>query len=159
MKIPKVIFLIVLFMVGIGLTGAYSSGREKEIEKIKKMREGELTTRAKEALEKKYAGEKWEQYKFPKYVYTSEAVQAGYKIAVKAPQLLAKFRCYCFCDDMGHKNLAYCFLEKGTTGGKFDDHASTCNICFTQAMRAFLWNELGATDQEMLKAMQEAYEK
>jgi hypothetical protein len=123
------------------------------------MGERELTTRAKEALQKKYAGEKWEQYKFPKYVYTSEAVQAGYKIAVKAPQLLAKFRCYCFCDDMGHKNLAYCFLEKGTTGGKFDDHASTCNICFTQAMRAFLWNELGATDQEMLKAMQEAYEK
>jgi hypothetical protein len=159
-KIPKIIFLIVLFMVGIGLPGAaFSAETEKEFGKIIKMKEKELTSRAKEALGKTYPAEKWEQYKFPKYVYTSEAVLAGYKIAVKAPQLLAKFPCYCFCDDMGHKNLAYCFLEKGVAEGKFDDHASTCNICYTQAMRALLWNELGATDAEMLKAMQEAYEK
>ena len=160
MKISKGFFLIVLFMVGIGLTGAaFSAEKEKEFEKIKKMKEKELTSRAKEALGKKYPAEKWEQYKFPKYVYTSEAVLAGYKIAVKAPQLLAKFQCYCFCDDMGHKNLSYCFLEKGVIGGKFDDHASTCNICYTQAMRAFLWIDLGATDQEMLQAMKEVYGK
>jgi len=160
MNTPKTIFLIVLFMVGITLTGAaFSAESEKEFGKIMKMKEKELTSRAKEALRKKYPEENWEQYKFPKYVYTSDAVQAGYKIAVKVPDLLAKFPCYCFCEEMGHKNLAYCFLEKGVAGGKLDDHASTCNICFTQAMRAFLWNELGATDQEMLKAMKEIYDK
>lgn len=85
-------------------------------------------------------------------------MQAGYKIAIKEPQLLAKFPCYCFCEEMGHKNLAYCFLEKGVLG-KFDDHASSCNICYTQAMRAFLWNELGATEDEILKAFNEIYGK
>lgn len=160
MKKQKFFFLMVLFIVEVSLVlSVNSSEKEREIEKIKKMKERELTTLAKETLKKKYAGENWEQYKFPKYVYTSESVLTGYKIAVKAPQLLAKFPCYCFCDDIGHKNLAYCFLDKGVSGGKYDEHASTCNICYTQAMRAFLWNELGATDAEMSKAMKEAYEK
>ena len=160
MKTPKTIFLIVLFMVGIGLTGAaFSAETEKEFGKIMKMKEKELTSRAKEALRKKYPEENWEQYKFPKYVYTSDAVQAGYKIAVKAPELLAKFPCYCFCEEMGHKNLAYCFLEKGVADGKFDDHASSCNICVTQAMMAFLWVEIGAAEGEMQKAMKQMYGK
>jgi len=60
---------------------------------------------------------------------------------------------------MGHKNLSYCFLEKGVADGKFDDHASDCNICVAQAMMAFLWAEIGATDAEMQKAMKEAYGK
>ncbi len=137
---------------------AFSSDKEKEFEQIKKMNVRELMAAAKEALDKKYPGENWEQYKFPKYVYTNDAVQAGYKIAVKEPQLLAKFPCYCFCEEMGHKNLAYCFLKKGVVG-KFDDHASTCNICCTQAMRAFLWNEAGANEEEIQKAFKEIYGK
>jgi len=40
---------------------------------------------------------------------------------------------------------------------KSEDHASTCNICYTQAMRVFLWNELGAREAEMLKALKEIY--
>ena len=60
---------------------------------------------------------------------------------------------------MGHKNLAYCFLEKGGAEGKFDDHASTCNICVAQAMMAFLWDEIGATEAEMQKAMKEIFGK
>lgn len=113
----------------------------------------------KTALDKKYPGENWGKYKFPKFVYISDAVQTGYKIAVKNPELLAQFSCYCFCEGMGHKNLAYCFLEKGVAGGNFDDHASTCNVCFAQAMMAFLWDEMGATDAEMQKAMKEIYGK
>ncbi len=60
---------------------------------------------------------------------------------------------------MGHKNLAYCFLDKGVAGGKFDDHASGCNICVTQAMTALLWNEMGATEAEMQEAIKEIYRK
>jgi len=133
-----------------------AADKEKEFKKIAKMGLRELTAKAKEGLEKKYRGEKWEKYQFPRYVYSSEAVQVGYKIAVKEPELLAKFPCYCFCEEMGHKNLAYCFLQKGAVG-KFDDHASTCNICYTQAMRAFLWSELGAMEAEILKAFKEIY--
>ena len=118
-----------------------------------------LTARAKTVLDKKYPGEKWEKYKFPKFVYISDPVQTAYKIAVKRPELLAKFLCYCFCEGMGHKNLSYCFWKKGQVGGKFDDHASDCNICVAQAMMAFLCEGIGATDAEMQKAMKEIYER
>ncbi len=154
------LFLIVsgvLLALLIGGQG-FSADKEKDFQNIAKMNERELTAAAKEGLEKKYTAENWENHKFPKYVYSSQGVLAGYKIAVKDPQLLAKFPCYCFCEEMGHKNLAYCFLEKGVVG-KFDDHASACNICTTQAMRAFLWKEMGASEGEMQKAFKEIYGK
>ncbi len=157
-KTKMVIAVSVLFLFILFIAAVLAADKEKEVQKIGKMSERELTAAAKERLAKKYPGEKWEAYKFPKYVFISEAVQMGYKIAVKEYQQLAKFPCYCFCEDMGHKNLAYCFLDKGVPG-KFDDHASTCNICYTQAMRAFLWKELGATDPEMLRAFKEIYGK
>ncbi len=139
-----VILALILLILFKGLV--FSADREREFNEIGKMDLKQLTSRSKAALDKKYPGENWEKYKFPKYVYIHDAVQTAYKIAVKNPELLAKFPCYCFCEPMGHKNLAYCFLEKGTTGGKLDDHASSCNICVTQAMEAFLWNEIGAAD-------------
>ena len=159
MKNPKWVILmtsaLVLFILFEGTV--FSQDKEKEFKEIGKMNLKELTSRAKAALDKKYSGENWETYKFPKFVYISDAVQTGYKIAVKNAELLAKFPCYCFCEGMGHKNLAYCFLENGKAGGKFDNHASTCNICFSQAMMAFLWDELGATEAEMQKGMNEIF--
>ncbi len=159
MKGKRILFwILVLIFVWPLAEATFSAEKEKEFEKIKKMGLKELTPAATEALEKRYPGEDWEKYKFPKYVYIHNAVLAGYKIAVKESQLLAKFPCYCFCEEMGHKNLAFCFLEKGIPG-KFDDHASTCNICYTQAMRAFLWSQIGASEEEMQKAFKEIYGK
>ncbi len=156
-KIVFLTFFLLLIAFCLGEQG-FPSEKEKEFQKIAKMGERALTAAAKEGLTKKYPEEKWAAYQFPKYVFIRDAVQAGYKIAVKEYQLLSKFPCYCFCEDMGHKNLAYCFLEKGIPG-RFDDHASECNICYTQAMRAFLWNELGASEEEMQKAFKEIYGK
>ncbi len=153
------IFWVLMLAFGFSLgTAAFSSDKDPEFQKIKNMKVRELTAAAKDALNKKYPSENWEKYHFPKYVYTNDAVQAGYKIAVKESGLLAKFPCYCFCGEMGHKNLAYCFLKNGVPG-QFDDHASECNICYTQAMKAFLWNEKGASEGEMQKAFKELYEK
>jgi hypothetical protein len=59
---------------------------------------------------------------------------------------------------MGDKNLVYCFLKKRGLG-KFDEHASTCNICISQAMRAFLWNELGVSKEDMGQTFKEIYGK
>ncbi|MBI5967898.1 MAG: hypothetical protein HY882_08590, partial [Deltaproteobacteria bacterium] len=74
----KAIVLIFLFLFAFAFTGnIFSADKEKEFKKIAKMGLKELTVRTKEALERKYRGEKWEQYNFPKYVYTSEAVQMG----------------------------------------------------------------------------------
>ncbi len=156
-KVVFPLFFLFLLTFFLGESG-FATEKEKEFEKIKKMGLKELTSAGTDALERKFPGENWEKYKFPKYVYIHNAVVDGYKIAVKEPQLLAKFPCYCFCEDMGHKNLSYCFLEKGIPG-KYDDHASTCNICIEQALKAFLWNELGASEEEMQKAFKEIYGK
>jgi len=158
MKIAKVTAWICILSLAVLFAGSgVGADKDKEFKEIGKMKEKELTSRAMAALDKKYPGEDWEKYHFPKYVYINKAVLTGYKIAVKEPESLAKFPCFCLCDVMGHKNLSYCFLEKGIPGGKFDDHASTCNICYTQAMRVFLWNDLGVDEAEMLKALKEIY--
>ena len=159
MKALKLTILLALIFPILFKGMVFSAGLEKEFNEIGKMDVKQLTSRAKAALDKKYSGEDWGKYKFPKFVYIHDSVQTSYKIAVKNSELLAKFPCYCFCEPMGHKNLAYCFLEKGTTEGKFDDHASSCNICVTQALQAFLWNEIGAPVAEMQKTMKEAYDK
>lgn len=160
MKAKKIAILVTLLVLSIIFERtAFPSDKEKEFKEIGKMDLKGLTSKTKVALDRRYPGENWEKYKFPKFVYISEPVQVAYKIAVKKPELLVKFQCYCFCEGMGHKNLAYCFLEKGAAEGKFDDHASTCNICVAQAMMAFLWEEMGASDTEMQKAMKEAYGK
>ncbi len=159
MKTSKRLMMLTL-VLSILFTGvAFSADREREFNEIANMNLNQLAARAKVAVDKKYPGEDWGKYKFPRFVYIHEAVQISYQIAVKSPELLAKFPCYCFCEPMGHKNLAYCFLEKGTAGGKFDEHASSCNICVTQALQAFLWNEIGAPVAEMQKAMNDAYGK
>jgi len=147
--------LLFLFLQG-GIL--FSADREKEFEAIGKMKPAELVVKAKAALEKKYPGENWEKYHFPKYVYVKEEVTVGYKIAVKEPELLAKFPCYCFCEAMGHKNLSYCFLKKGTLREGFDSHAAGCNTCYSQATMAFLWNELGIDLPKMQQGMKQIFE-
>ena len=130
--------LIFLFMANMAL----SADQEKEIQGLAKMNLQELTVRSNALVAKKYQGENWERYKFPKFVYINDSVLVAYKIAVKESKFLAHFTCYCFCEEMGHKNLSYCFLKHGTLG-KFDDHAANCNVCDAQTMHAFLMNEMG----------------
>ena len=144
--------LLFLFMAD----SALASNQEKEIQDLAKMNLKELTARSQTLMAKKYPGEDWGKYKFPKFVYINDSVQTGYKIAVKEHQLLTHFTCYCFCEEMGHKNLSYCFLKKGILG-KFDNHASNCNVCNAQAMHAFLFNDLGVTVDRIKKEMKKIY--
>ena len=153
---PFILVLSIFFFILAAMPG-YAAPKADEINKIARMNARELMEKTREVMEAKYPRENWESYKFPKFVFVHEAVTLGYKISVKEPQLLAGLPCYCLCDVMGHKNLFYCFLEKGVIGGSFDEHASTCNICITEAMRAFLWKNIGATEAEMLKALKEIY--
>ncbi|MBI5604383.1 MAG: hypothetical protein HY879_13635 [Deltaproteobacteria bacterium] len=144
--------LLFLFMTPIVL----ASNQEKEIQALLKMNLKELTARSMALVAKKYPGESWEKYNFPKYVYINDSVLVGYKIAVKEPKLLANFPCYCFCEEMGHKNLSYCFLKQGTLG-KFDNHAANCNVCNAQTMHAFLLNELGVSVGRIKIEMKKIY--
>ncbi len=157
-KKKMIIAVSALFLFMLSAVAVIAEEKEREFQKISKMNIKELSHATQAAMEKRYPNEKWEKYKFPQYVYIHPAVTLGYKIAVKEPELLAKFPCYCFCQEMGHKNLSHCFLEKGEPN-KFDDHASTCNICITQAMMAFLWTEMGAKEEEIQKAFKGIYGK
>lgn len=148
-----ILFLLLFLFI---VNGVSASNQEKEIQDLIKMNLKELTARSQALLAKKYAGENWGKYKFPKFVYISDSVQVAYKIAVKEHQLLTHFTCYCFCEEMGHKNLSYCFLKQGKLG-KFDDHAANCNVCDAQTMHAFLLNDLGVPINRIQIEMKSIY--
>jgi len=130
-----------------------SDEQKKEVNRIMDLPMAQLTEEAAKTLEKKYPDEDWEAYDFPQFVYTNEAVEVGYMIAVKTPQLLSKIGCVCFCSAEGHQSLLECYLIKGTSEREYADHAVECNVCQSQAMWAFLWAEAGASDEEILEMM------
>ncbi len=115
-------FLIVLLALP---AYAMTSEQKKEFDRIANLKMSELTEEAIKAFEKKYPNEDWSRYNFPQFVFTNDATETAYKIAVKEPGLLSKITCYCFCDRMGHQSLLYCFVQDGKPGGEFDRHGST----------------------------------
>lgn len=135
---------------------AMDRGQAAEFDRIMVMSADELGTLATAVLDKNYPDENWKEYRFPSFVFANEAVEAGYKIAVKRSALLAKIPCYCACDQVGHKSLLDCFLTGGKQG-EYDKHASYCLACYTEAILAFLWADLGASDQEMLDGMKRRF--
>ncbi|MBI2353892.1 MAG: hypothetical protein HYV06_02485 [Deltaproteobacteria bacterium] len=150
-------FVLITLLVGLSFPAlAMDRRQEREFDRVSAMPMDELTESAGAALQKRYPDEKWQSHRFPDYVFTNESTEAAYKIAVKRPELLAKIPCYCSCEQIGHKNLLYCFFDNGAPG-VFNRHASFCTICYGEAMRAFLWAELGATDQEILEGMKKKY--
>ncbi len=147
-KITAIVLALVLVSSS---TPAFSlSGdQQKEFDRILDLPVATLTEEAGALLEKKYPDENWDSYKFPKYVFTNDSVEVGYMIAVKVPELLKKSQCYCFCEAMGHENLLHCFWKKGKAGKKLDAHGADCKVCWIQAMLAFLWKEMGASDEDI----------
>lgn len=151
------IFLVLFTFAAPSL--ALETGKQQEFDRIMKLSMQQLTEESSALLDKKYPEEDWDDYKFPKYVFTNESVEVGYKIAVKEPELLTINTCYCFCDAMGHKSLLNCFLKEGKPGAAFDDHAADCNICYGQAMLAFLWYQAGIPKAEIQKGMAKKFER
>ena len=138
---------------------AFAADQEQELTRILNMSMADLTREARDVLDRKYPDENWDQYDFPQFVYTSDAVETGYKIAVKEPELLQNFKCYCFCDVMGHTDLRWCFLKEGERKNGYDDHAAGCNICYGQAMMALLWEEAGIPPEKMTQGFEKKFEK
>jgi len=147
---------------------AMTQDQESRFEVILNMNVDQLTTAARQLLADKFPNENWDRYHFPAYVFTNAGVETGYKIAVMEPALLGMANvadeevvipCYCFCDTMGHANLLACFYQGGDTQAGFDIHAAGCKICYSQAMQAFLWNDLGATHDEIITGMKRKYWK
>jgi hypothetical protein len=170
MGIPgKIILLTVLVTVSLfvpGIAFCLDQQRQMEFDRIFKLNIADLTREAALLLNKKYPDEDWNAYRFPSFVFTSEATEVGYKIAAKEPQSLGgteiavkeqRLPCFCSCEAFGHKSLLHCFWQAGKVGGKFDDHAAGCVICYGQAMLAFLWKNLGASDADIIKGMEKKF--
>ncbi len=138
---------------------AMEPSQQQEYDRVMRLSMAQLTAESAALLEKKYPDEDWDRYRFPKYVYTNESVEIGYKIAIKEPDILTVNTCYCFCDAMGHKSLLSCFLKEGKPGAEFDEHAADCNICYGQAMLAFLWHQAGLADGDIQKGMAKKFER
>lgn len=167
--IRKIIFLTVLISVSLftpGVAFCLDEHQQTEFDRILQLKIADLAREAGLLLKKKYPDEDWNAYRFPSFVFTSEAVEVGYKIAAKEPQSLGgteiavkeqRLPCYCSCEAFGHKSLLHCFWQEGKVGGKFDDHAADCVICYGQAMLAFLWKNLGASDADIIKGMEKKF--
>ncbi len=154
------LMIMMLLIPAVGM--AMDSGQQQRFDQVMKMKMAQLTEATDELLEQKFPDHDWDQYNFPDYAYLSDSVEMGYRVAVVAPELLGKIDasatdqgipCYCFCDAMGHRDLLACFLKDGKLNNGYDDHASACNICYGQAMIAFLWQDAGATHEEILAGM------
>lgn len=117
-------------------------------------------------LNEKYPDADWGSYKFPDYAFNDLETEVAYKVAVKQSNLLGFVNvsdedivipCYCTCDSFGHDNLLYCFYKNGNPDDGFDDHGSQCAVCIRQALLAFLWDNLGATHDEIMLGMKEKF--
>lgn len=59
-----------------------------------------------------------------------------------------------YSDQAGHSGII-ADITVNLSGIPHQEHCLTCHP--TQAMKVFLWNELGANEEEMLKALKEVY--
>ncbi len=101
--------LLVFFMNNL----VWSSNQEKEIQALAKMNLQELTARAMPLVAKKYPGETWKSYNFPKFVYINDSVLVSYKIAVKETRLLAQFSLLLFLRRDGSQKPFLLLSQKG----------------------------------------------
>ncbi len=60
-------------------------------------------------------------------------------------EVLAKSTCYCGCEGGGgHDNLLDCFISSvGDDFVKYDDHATNCGMCISEALDAETWSDDG----------------
>jgi hypothetical protein len=72
-----------------------------------------------------------------KYVgNAAPSVRAAYEYAVKHPQELAKYPCYCGCNAIGHTSNLSCFVKRFDVNNApiFDSHGLGCGICVDIAL-------------------------
>ncbi len=145
---------------------AMEADQQHRFDRIMKMKMVELTAATETLLEEKYPALDWTQQGFPDFVFINDSIEMGYRIALVAPKLLGRIDaensgpgipCYCSCDAFGHKSLLWCFLRKGALNKGYDEHGSQCNICVVQAMLAFLWQDAGASHEEIIAGMEKKF--
>lgn len=91
----------------------------------------------------------------PDYALNSKRTQAGYAVALQIPGTLEKMPCYCSCGAVGHKSLKDCFIE----GDGFEEHASFCDLCVSEALDVYIWQKQGLAPEEIRLRIDEKYSR
>ena len=168
MKFNKILAGTISILFLFTTVTAYSMSQEAQgpFKVIMDMELQELGEASASLMNAKYPEAKWTEINFPNYVFSDQATEMAYKVAVKLPDLLGTVNvqdetkvipCYCTCETFGHDNLLYCFFKKGDLENGFDDHGSQCAVCIRQALLAFLWDDLGATHAEIMVGMKDKF--
>ncbi len=92
----------------------------------------------------------------PDYAVSKRRTQAGYVAALEIPGLLERVPCYCGCAAVGHKSLKDCFINDD---GTFDDHASYCDLCVSEALDVYRWDQEGRSLKEIRAMIDEKYSR
>ncbi len=96
----------------------------------------------------------------PSYTKASPLISEAYMFAVESPQALDGVNCYCGCmqhlhDGRIHKRgLLDCYL---TEDGKFEPHASACDMCIRDALEVKEMYEQGMNKEEIMQKIDEKY--
>lgn len=93
--------------------------------------------------------------RLPDYALTSKKTEAAYRVAVEFPGIVERFPCYCSCGSIGHKSLRDCFLE----GDGFEEHASFCDLCVSEALDVYMWQKEGVPLKEARSRFDEKYSR
>lgn len=90
--------------------------------------------------------------KLPKYAMSSPQIEEAYLFAKENPNALDSINCYCSCMQMEHngrthkRGLLDCFFKEN---GDFEEHASQCNMCVTDALLVKNLTLQGKTKEEI----------
>ena len=124
MKFNKILAgtISILFLFTTVTTYSMSQEAQGQFKVIMDMELQELGEASASLMNAKYPDAKWTEINFPNYVFSDQATEMAYKVAVKHPDLLGTVNvqdetkvipCYCTCETFGHDNLLYCFFKKG----------------------------------------------
>ena len=165
-KVILIVLAAVLAVSHFSPPDAVGDNIKSQFKSIMDMSLKQLGQASEKVLDEKHLNTDWASYNFPDYVFDDQATEIAYKVAVTNSNLLGIVNvrdegivipCYCTCDSFGHDNLLYCFYKNGDPKEGFDEHGAQCAVCIRQALLVFLWNDLGATHEEVMTGMKEKF--
>ncbi len=155
---------VLFFTLGIHTAVAMDGGSYTLFQQIMLLPLDKQVVRANAVLKQKHetnpdtaSYENFMGYSIPFFVMTNDASFAAYRIAAVNPKLLSRYDVYDDCDGEKPLNLLACFLKDGKPGAYIDTGAS-CPVCYGEAISVFLWDDMGASQGEIVGGLRFLYD-
>jgi len=165
-KLCAVLVAVLCVLVRLDPSGALAmEGEYGEFQKLMLAPLDQLTDKADKILSTKYerpdpaTSQDYMGYSdLPIFVLASISSYVAYRIARVKPQLLAQYECYDSCGGPKPRNLLECFLKDGAPGN-YVKLASSCPVCYGEAISIFLWDEMGASQGQIVGGLRFLYDQ